>query len=508
MHSSYFALAVVALRLPAAEPSAFALPPSLGINTHYHVELPGETAFLRAAGFKFVRTDLSWAESEPHERNNYNFTSLGALLRTLAAHGLRYHATLDYTNALYDNGQSPFTPDGRAGFARFVVAAAAYARTLVGGATGILWELYNEPDLNATNCAARGDGEDGAMLQTRAAARRRQPVGSHAPLRGWYPCANASAYALLAVEVGAALKRAYPDEIYIGPAVGQVWSTSSTGLDTAFLNVSFAAGALRYWDAVSIHPYTPFAPEVVSAEWALLRGIVDAYAPSGKGVALLSGEWGYSSSDDPQRGGPYANETLQAKWLGRMFLTNVASGVNLSVWYDWRNDGPNASYVEDNFGIVRAGYLNATLPFAPKPAYAAATAINAFTDACSSYTALVQLDAPSGAAAYASYWACPGYGHAIAVWAHAEEGWSAQLNVSVNPPSPRAFAEQLPTSTHGQPQPPHAVAARGDGRAQPCFTAADYLGEPLPVMCSSGGFDNETLTVNVSSGITYLRPLI
>ena len=46
-------------------------------------------------------------------------------------------------------------------------------------------------------------------------------------------------------------------------------------------------------------------------------------------------------------------------------MFNLFSGVPLSIWYDWKNDGPDASEREHNFGTV-------TQDLKPKPAYVAA----------------------------------------------------------------------------------------------------------------------------------------
>lgn len=116
--------------------------------------------------------------------------------------------------------------------------------------TGVMWEMYNEPDLNASpNCSS---GIGGGMNVGSGASRAVRPGG-------WYPCANATAYALLAVQLGAALKGAFPDEIYVGPALGDMHGTDD--LDEGFLGVCADAGVFEYWDAVTVHPYRPFSPE-------------------------------------------------------------------------------------------------------------------------------------------------------------------------------------------------------------------------------------------------------
>lgn len=43
-----------------------------------------------------------------------------------------------------------------------------------------------------------------------------------------------------------------------------------------------------------------------------------------------------------------------------MFMLNVAWGVNLSIWYDWHDDGPDGTDAESNFGLTRFAYVNAS----------------------------------------------------------------------------------------------------------------------------------------------------
>ena len=45
-------------------------------------------------------------------------------------------------------------------------------------------------------------------------------------------------------------------------------------------------------------------------------------------------------------------------------MANLLFGVPLSIWYDWKNDGPDPAEREHNFGTVTAGLK-------PKPAYLA-----------------------------------------------------------------------------------------------------------------------------------------
>ena len=67
------------------------------------------------------------------------------------------------------------------------------------------------------------------------------------------------------------------------------------------------------------------------------------------------------------------NEETQAVMLTREFLTNVANGIQISIWYDWRDDGNDPNEPEDHFGLVRNAYRPGQTPaYDPKPAYSAA----------------------------------------------------------------------------------------------------------------------------------------
>jgi hypothetical protein len=59
--------------------------------------------------------------------------------------------------------------------------------------------------------------------------------------------------------------------------------------------------------------------------------------------------------------------------VARLFLFDVLSGVPLTIWYDWRDDGTEPTNQEHHFGLVRNAYLpGAAQVYDPKPAYAAA----------------------------------------------------------------------------------------------------------------------------------------
>jgi hypothetical protein len=313
----------------AAAPSPPVVPEGLGVNIHFTDPKPGEMKMLAEGGFGIIRMDFGWGGTE-REAGKYDFSAYDRLMAALEPHGIKALFILDYSNKLYDGGLSPCSDDGRKAFARWAAAAAVHFK-----GRGILWEMYNEPNI-----------------------------------RFWKPKPKVEDYILLALEVGKALRAAAPGEVYIGPATSEV--------DLAFLEACFKAGLLEYWSAVSVHPYRQTPPETAAEDYAKLRRLIDRYAPKGKYIPIHSGEWGYSCAwknfDDEKQG----------KYLPRQWLTNLSNDVPVSIWYDWHDDGKDPKEAEHHFGTVANAYFADREPvYDAKPSYKAAkalaTALRGFT---------------------------------------------------------------------------------------------------------------------------------
>lgn len=272
------------------------VPEGWGVNIHFAEPQQGEMELLAAAGFKYVRYDLAWARVE-RERGVYVFDRYDSLMTSLGRHGIRPLFILDYGNKLYGE-DSPRSPEQRKAFVNYVLASMRrYANK------GVIWELWNEPNI-----------------------------------RYWQPKPDPDEYATLALEVGEAVRREFPNEWLMGPALSKT--------DWPYLEAVFKRGVLKYFDAVSIHPYRHKDPETVLEDWQRLRQMIDQYAPEGRTVRMVSGEWGYSLA--------YKEQTpkKQAQYAVRQYLVNLMCGVPLTIWYDWKDDGPDRGAVEHNFGLV------------------------------------------------------------------------------------------------------------------------------------------------------------
>jgi hypothetical protein len=292
---------------------------SLGVNIHFTDPKPGELKMIADAGFRWVRMDFKWDTTET-ERGRYDFSAYERLLKELETNHLRAMFILDYSNPLYGDG-APRTETARDAFAKWAVAVAQHFSN-----RSVLWEIYNEPN-NPTF---------------------------------WKPV-NAKEYALLANAVGQAFQESVPGEKLIGPAVGE--------MDFGFIDACFKAGAIDSFSAVSVHPYLRTDPELVANDYSRLRLMIDRYATRSNEDKpnIMSGEWGYSSI---WRG---MTEEKQAAMLAREFLTNLANGIEISIWYDWRDDGTDPKDPEHHFGLVRNQYQAGRQPgYQPKPAYLAA----------------------------------------------------------------------------------------------------------------------------------------
>jgi polysaccharide biosynthesis protein PslG len=271
------------------------VPGSLGVNIHFVDPAPGEMAMLAASGVRWIRMDFNWAAIEP-AAGQYDFSAYDRLVAALDTYHLRALFILDYHNPLYDNGLSPASDQARQAFATWAAAAVTHFR-----GHGILWEMYNEPN------------------------------------SFWTPRPNAEAYIKLALATGEAVHEAAPDEQLIGPA--------SAVIDPPFLEACFRAGLLNYWSAVSVHPYRRKDPETAADDLRDVRLLIRKYAPPGKNVPVLAGEWGYSSL------WPDMNGEKQGAMLAREWLAALANEVPLVIWYDWR-DGGDSRDPETHFGLV------------------------------------------------------------------------------------------------------------------------------------------------------------
>jgi hypothetical protein len=121
-------------------------------------------------------------------------------------------------------------------------------------------------------------------------------------------------------------------------------------------------------EVYAIHPYCHDQPRP-EREWFLKDGGNELRALSrlhGGPDRVVITESGWTTYEGAMQyltvagGYPRSSYAHQAQYLVRMFLAARAAGAEYATQYDFKDDGPNRSYTEHNFGIVREDY-------SPKP---------------------------------------------------------------------------------------------------------------------------------------------
>ena len=303
-----------------------------GINIHFTKGHEKDLDMIAGAGFRFIRMDFAWQSTE-REKGVYDWSAYDELTANLTKRGIRALYILDYSNALYEDqveskdplsGQiqkgiaAPRKPESVEAFAKWASEAVKHFR-----GSNIIWEIWNEPNIFF-----------------------------------WRPEPDVANYNKLALASCKAIKAAVPEAIIVGPATSQ--------LPLPFIESFLTSGVMEYIDAVSVHPYRRYSmsPETAVEDYKKVDELIKKYTPAGKSlIPVISGEWGYNTST---RG---VSVETQAAYIVRMQLSNLLYGIPLSVWYDWKNDGPDPDEWEHNFGTV-------TPDLKPKPAYIAISTLN------------------------------------------------------------------------------------------------------------------------------------
>jgi len=299
--------------------SGLTIPNSFGVNVHFTGDRP-DLDLIRDGGFRVIRMDFSWSAIERQE-GVYDFEKAGydALTAGCLKRGIRIIYILDYSNRLYEQEQSVRTEAGRKAFAAFAEAAARHF-----SGKGILWEFWNEPNIK----------------------------------QFWVPQPDVENYCKLVAEAAPLVRKADPSGILLAPA--------TSGIPFDWLETCFKQGLVQWIDALSVHPYRAQPPETVLKDYDRLRKLLEQYAPQGRQIPMISGEWGYSNINWDKKRLP---DEQQARYLVRMFLINLYQKIPVSIWYDWKNDGADPNEREHHFGTVERDLT-------PKAAYRAAQALS------------------------------------------------------------------------------------------------------------------------------------
>ena len=281
---------------------------------------------MQEAGIRWARFDLCWWGLCESVKGVYNFTSptvsgwenwnTDRAITLLRDRGIEPFPILCYGNDHYDNGQGPYSDEGRKAFGNYCYEAAGRYRGRVS-----YWEIWNEPNIEMF-WGRSPDPEDYAKLVRVAAGR---------------------------------IREANPEAVIAGGA--------TAGVDFSFLETCFQNGMLEDVDIVTVHPYRFSSPESVNSDLATIRSMIDAHTT--KSVDVWSGEWGYNTYVHA------ISEKVHAKCLARMMVNNLSRDVGLSVWFSTHAFPESSGSIRDpEWGLLDYDYN-------PRPAFYALKSLNA-----------------------------------------------------------------------------------------------------------------------------------
>jgi hypothetical protein len=290
----------------------------MGINIHFVDPKPGELEMISQAGFRWVRMDFTWENTEK-TAGVYDFSAYDKLLAALDKVHMHAMLIFCYGNPLYDNGMAPFTDDGRAAYSRWAVAATTHFKN-----RGVIWEIWNEPNI-----------------------------------KFWKPKANSEDYARLALDASKAIHDANPDEVMVGPACA--------GANMNFVEIVAQKGVLDYWSGITIHPYIRTKPEDYGQDYEKTRVLIKKHGLPENRIDVMCGESGFSSTWTG------VDEEMKGKELARFYLFAVLSHVPLMIWYDWHTGENDPMSSNTSFALVGNDYHAGADPvYDHLPAYDAA----------------------------------------------------------------------------------------------------------------------------------------
>ena len=336
--------------------------------------LKANLSMMRQAGISSFRDEVGWRAIERTKGQYEMPPAWDEFVNEGRKTGIEPLLILDYGNPLYDNGDKPRSAEAIEAFTKYAEFVARHFQGRVK-----LYEVWNEWDI-AIGSKTAGSADDYAAL----------------------------------------LKAVYPRIKAVDRSITVLGGAPTPGgVKNGWLERILEQGALRFMDALSIHTYMysetgrARGPEAW-AEWmAQVETLAQKYS-GGKPVPLQITEMGWPTQID-RRGTP---PEVSAAYLARLFLLARTMPFLKGIWwYDFQDDGWNAAYNENNFGIVRPDLT-------PKPSWFVMAGVGALA-ARGEYLGRVEAADPD---VWVLRFREPGGTQTWAVWsAHPDDGWQITL---------------------------------------------------------------------------------
>ena len=300
----YFAVQLVAVKngipsngvnitcavLASVDPLAPRTP--FGIATHFAQYWDvGLMDIIAKAGITRIRDENYWNDIEKATRGNYVFPShFTNYMAAAQAKGIEPIMALTFRNSLYDDNFSPYTDDGRQGYANYSSRVVSNYGTQIKEVE--VWNEYN---------------------------------GSFAPLPSGLGLQPPATYTAMLKKTFETLRINHPDV--------KVGGGAAVLVPLPWFENLFKLGALNYLDALVIHPYRG-VPEGVETEVAALKLLTRTYN-NGNEKPIWVTECGVDSADPGRQS--------MARYLVRLFTLLRSEGVERIHWY----------FLKDEFSFVR-----------------------------------------------------------------------------------------------------------------------------------------------------------
>ncbi len=273
------------------------------LDRYHGADMERAASIARDAGVKWSREGFSWGRIEP-QRGHFDWTYYDSLVNTAKRYGISLYGLV--------HGWAPWTkPYSGEGIDDYL----AFLKELVRHYHADIhhWEIWNEPNIFFW----QGPKEMYAEL----------------------------------------LRRSYAAVKEVDPGA-QVLGMSTSGIDYNFIARTMALDAP--FDILTIHPYRK-----VLNDGALIKEL-KIVADLVKGRPVWITEFGWSTFTPhntlTQDFAPFT-ERQQAELLARAYLCTLVAGIQTNTsWYDFRDDGDDPLYFENEMGILHRD-------FSPKPAY-------------------------------------------------------------------------------------------------------------------------------------------
>lgn len=298
-------------------------------------------------GVNWIRIDMSWADIQPANSSEYNWSPLDRIMTTAKKYNIKVLGTIAYTPAWASpsscGGSSKCAPADPYEFANF--AAAVASRYASDGAT--TFEIWNEPNLESF----------------------------------WQPAPDPAAYTKLLAASYYAIKHVEPGDMVLSGGLGDLDNSSKSYNQQAFLQAMYVSGAKPYFDALGFHPYSfPVLPSYVVrwSGWSMMNDIPDSIrdimamygdknkkiwiteygAPTnGPGAIATLNNFNLSNSPD------HVDSNLQAEMLTEAVEDyNNDTWIGGFFWYSLQDLSNNTSSNENFFGLLQSNGM-------PKQAY-------------------------------------------------------------------------------------------------------------------------------------------